>query len=237
MHNFYGYKKGDYVFLDKEELPHAIKSLRLRIGDIIRVFDGVGNIYTGNVDDLSRKQIRISSPEIKTNIGLVNGHLHIAIAPTKNIDRWNFFLEKATEIGVHEITPILTSHSERKFLNHDRSERIIRSASLQSQKSIIPKLNELTQLDSLLNSKISCSKYIATCGDVQKDDFYSYLNQSRPFQVLILIGPEGDFTEEELHKANSKEFINVSLGIHRLRTETAGIYAATSFSQIIGDLK
>lgn len=236
MHNFYGFKKGNQVFLEKEEISHAIKSLRLGIGDAIRVFDGVGNIYIGNIDDLSRRQIRISNPETKTDVGLVNGHLHIAIAPTKNIDRWNFFLEKATEIGVHEITPILTSHSERKFLNHDRSERIIRSACLQSQKSVMPKLNELTQLSSLLNISADSDKYIATCGDVQKNDFFLSLKRSKPFQVLVLIGPEGDFTEEELRKANSKEFVNVSFGLHRLRTETAGIYAATSFSQIVGDI-
>jgi len=236
MHNFYGYKKGNHVFLNKEEISHAIKSLRLGIGDAIRVFDGFGNIYIGNIDDLSKKQIRISNPETKTDIGVVDGHLHIAISPTKNIDRWNFFLEKATEIGVHEITPILTSHSERKFLNHDRSEKIIRSACLQSQKSIIPKLNQLTQLSSLLKISSDCNKYIATCGDLQKNDFFSSLNQSKSFSILVLIGPEGDFTEEELRKANSKGFANVSFGLHRLRTETAGIYAATSFSQIIQNM-
>ncbi|MDG1881607.1 MAG: RsmE family RNA methyltransferase [Schleiferiaceae bacterium] len=236
MHNFYGFKEGNHVFLNKEEITHAIKSLRLGIGDAIQIFDGFGNIYIGDIDELSRKQIRISNPKTKTDIGIVEGHLHIGIAPTKSIDRWNFFLEKATEIGVHEITPILTSHSERKFLNHDRSEKIIRSACLQSQKSIIPKLNKLTPLSSLLNISSDCNKYIATCGDKQKNDFFSSLKQSNSFPILILIGPEGDFTEEELRKANSKKFVNVSFGLHRLRTETAGIYAATSFSQKNGNL-
>ncbi|CAI8270803.1 MAG: Ribosomal RNA small subunit methyltransferase E [Owenweeksia sp. TMED14] len=231
MHNFWGELKDNKVFLDQEEIPHAIKSLRLELGDLVRVFDGSGNTYTGSIDTLSRKSIRISDFTIDSDLGLVNGHLHMAMSPTKNIDRWNFFLEKAVEIGVHEITPVLSHRSERRFLNHDRSLRIIRSACLQSQKSSIPKLNESIGFKEFIDTFKLNFMTIATCHDSDKIDLNEVIRIRKSDEVLIAIGPEGDFTDEELQYALLKGYIHIGLGVHRLRTETAGIYAVSAFAQ------
>ena len=236
MHNFFGFINDDYAFLESDEINHAIKSLRLGIGEKIKVFDGVGKIFVGEIDLISKKEVRAVKIEIIENHGLVNGYLHIAISPTKSIDRWNFFLEKATEIGVHEITPIISSHSERKFISKKRSKKILKSACLQSEKSILPKINELTSLKNLIKNDYTYYKYIATCSSIDKLPLNDLIRYPDRAQSIILIGPEGDFSTSEVTSAIENGFKPVSLGDHRLRTETAGIYAATSFSQKYGNL-
>ena len=231
MHNFFGFINDDYAFLESDEINHAIKSLRLRIGEKIKVFDGVGKIFVGEIDLISKKEVRAVKIEIIENHGLVNGYLHIAISPTKSIDRWNFFLEKATEIGVHEITPIISSHSERKFISKKRSKKILKSACLQSEKSILPKINELTSLKNLIKNDYTYYKYIATCSSIDKLPLNDLIRYPDRTQSIILIGPEGDFSTSEVTSAIKNGFKPVSLGDHRLRTETAGIYVSATHAR------
>jgi 16S rRNA (uracil1498-N3)-methyltransferase len=231
MHNFFGFINDDYAFLESDEINHAIKSLRLGIGEKIKVFDGVGKIFVGEIDLISKKEVRAVKIEIIENHGLVNGYLHIAISPTKSIDRWNFFLEKATEIGVHEITPIISSHSERKFISKKRSKKILKSACLQSEKSILPKINELTSLKNLIKNDYAYYKYIATCSSIDKLSLNDLIRYPDRAQSIILIGPEGDFSTSEVTSAIKNGFEPVSLGEHRLRTETAGICVSATHAR------
>ena len=188
MHNFFGFINDDYAFLEPEEINHAIKSLRLGIGEKVKVFDGLGKIFIGEIDLISKKEVRAVKIEIIENHGRVNGYLHIAISPTKNIDRWNFFLEKATEIGVHEITPIISSHSERKFINQKRSKKILKSACLQSEKSILPKFNELTFFKNLIKNDYDYYKYIASCTSIDKLSLNDLIRYPDRTQSIVLIG-------------------------------------------------
>ncbi len=231
MHNFFGFISDDYAFLESDEINHAINSLRLGIGQKIKVFDGAGKIFIGEIDLISKKEVRAIKIEIIENHGLVNGYLHIAISPTKSIDRWNFFLEKATEIGVHEITPIISSHSERKFISQKRSKKILKSACLQSEKSILPKINELTYLKNLIKNDYAQNKYIASCSDIDKLSLNDLIRYPDRAQSIILIGPEGDFSTSEVTSAIENGFQPVSLGEHRLRTETAGIYVSATHAR------
>ena len=187
MHNFFGFINDDYAFLEPEEINHAIKSLRLGIGEKVKVFNGLGKIFIGKIDLISKKEVRAVKIEIIENHGLVNGYLHIAISPTKNIDRWNFFLEKATEIGVHEITPLISSHSERKFINQKRSKKILKSACLQSEKSILPKLNELTFYKKLIKTKIDCFIFVDDkCPDRSVTYLKSKIKKNKKVQYIFL---------------------------------------------------
>jgi 16S rRNA (uracil1498-N3)-methyltransferase len=148
---------------------------------------------------------------------------HIAIAPTKNIERLEWFLEKATEIGIKEITPVLCEHSERKIINMERLEKIIVSAMKQSLKTYIPVLNPLTRFTDFVSKPFNGQKFIAHCTEgIRSELIHSYVKQS---ESLILIGPEGDFSPKEIEFAKSNGFIEISLGKSRLRTETAGIVA------------
>jgi 16S rRNA (uracil1498-N3)-methyltransferase len=151
-----------------------------------------------------------------------NYHLHIAIAPTKNMDRFEWFLEKATEIGIDEITPIICSRSERKVIKTERCNRILLSAMKQSLKVHLPKLNEAISLNDFLKQDYEGAKYIAHCEDGEKKEL-KIVNKTEKY--LILIGPEGDFSPKEIDLALHNQFKAVSLGTSRLRTETAGIVA------------
>jgi 16S rRNA (uracil1498-N3)-methyltransferase len=164
--------------------------------------------------------------------GKRNHYLHLAVAPTKNTDRFEWFLEKATEIGVDEITPILCEHSERKVIKDDRLEKVVISAMKQSLKAYLPKLNPLTPLKDLLNAEFEGKKFIAHCYDLDKRELKNELTESSSH--LVLIGPEGDFSEEEIQLAITQQFIPVSLGESRLRTETAGVVACHTVNLLKG---
>ena len=151
-----------------------------------------------------------------------NYHLHIAIAPTKNMDRYEWFLEKATEIGIDEITPIICEHSERKVITTERCNRILLSAMKQSLKYHLPKLNEAITLKDFLKQDFEGNKYIAHCEEGNKTELRTEIKEER---TLILIGPEGDFSPTEIEMALQNQFKAVSLGTSRLRTETAGLVA------------
>ena len=214
---------GDEILLNETESKHAIRVLRLQNGNRVQVIDGTGGFYEAEITDANQKKCRLFVLKSQLEFGKKDFHLHIAIAPTKNIDRFEWFLEKATEIGIGEITPLLTSHSERKTINIERLEKILVSAMKQSLKAYLPKLNEITPIKHLIVNNKSKSKYIAYCDDIQKIHLKDAVIRGQ--DTLILIGPEGDFSPEEVNLAVENGFKVVSLGTARLRTETAGIVA------------
>jgi 16S rRNA (uracil1498-N3)-methyltransferase len=214
---------GSEIILDETESKHAIRVLRLQKGDQIQVVDGKGGFYLAEIADANPKKCRLTIVNSALDFGKRNFHLHIAIAPTKNIDRFEWFLEKATEIGIDEITPLLTSHSERKTINAERLEKILVSAMKQSLKAYLPQLHELTTFKELIINNKTENKFIAYCDEIQKIHLKDLATKGN--NTLILIGPEGDFSPEEIKLAIENGFKVVSLGESRLRTETAGIVA------------
>jgi 16S rRNA (uracil1498-N3)-methyltransferase len=209
--------------LSEEESQHAVKVLRMQTGDVMALVDGVGGYYKAQITNPHPKHCRFEIIETFSNFGKRDYKLHIAIAPTKNIERLEWFVEKATEIGIDEITPIICRFSERKIVKEERLEKIIVSATKQSIKAYFPKLNPLCAFDELFKNNQVSQKFIAHCYDDDKKLLQNEIKKSS--DVLILIGPEGDFSKEEVQKAISWGFVPVSLGNSRLRTETAGMVA------------
>jgi len=209
--------------LPEEESQHAVKVLRMQVGDTLTVVDGAGGFYKARITNPHPKHCAFEITETILEYGKRNYRLHIAIAPTKNIERLEWFIEKATEIGIDEITPIVCRFSERKVIKAERLEKIIVSAAKQSVKAYFPKLNPLCTLDELIKTCQASQKFIAHCYEEDKRLLQTEIQPSE--DVLILIGPEGDFSKEEVQKALSVGFIPVSLGNSRLRTETAGVVA------------
>ncbi len=216
------------IKLSEEESKHAIKVLRLKICDLVHLIDGEGGFYLAKLISDNSKSCQFSVIEKHENYHKMPYFLHIAIAPTKNIERLEWFLEKSTEIGISEITPLLCEHSERKIVKNDRLERVIVSAAKQSVKAFFPKLNSLQEFNLLVTSKFDGEKYIAHCN---KQDLPLLKNViSLKGKSLILIGPEGDFSPKEVSFALENGFKEISLGTSRLRTETAGIVACDTVS-------
>ncbi len=215
-----------YIF-DKIESKHISKVLRLKNGNLIYFTNGKGKLYKAKIIDDNHKKVKISIIEIEKIIKKTN-FLHIAIAPTKNISRFEWFLEKATEIGINEITPILCEHSERKNIKFERSEKIIISAMKQSLKLFLPKLNNMIKFEDFILKKSDNLKFISHCKNQKKISLKNAPKNKKKF--LILIGAEGDFSHKEIKMAEENNFKSVSLGESRLRTETAGIVACHIFN-------
>jgi len=210
---------------DKEESKHIIKVLRKKDGDILHVTNGLGLLFETEITLASDSKCTVEIISIeKTDTPKYK--LHLAVAPTKMNDRYEWFLEKATEIGIHEITPIFCDRSERKVINIDRFEKIILSAMKQCNQMYLPKLNPAISLKEFLKNKITGSKLIAHCEETNKKSLKSVLNPNTDYTILI--GPEGDFSSKEIELALENNFIPVSLGETRLRTETAAIVACHS---------
>ena len=205
-----------------EESRHISKVLRKKTGDAITVTNGKGLEWKGEItmldtrNTLATKTATIFHKKAKSN-------LHIAIAPTKSNDRIEWFLEKATEIGITHITLILCNHSERRNIKSERFEKILIGALKQSNQFHLPKLNSLTYFSDFVSSNSADNKFIAHCREGNKSNLSSYNTLSK--NVLILIGPEGDFSREEVELAMENDFLPIALGSQRLRTETAGIVA------------
>ncbi|WP_423127446.1 16S rRNA (uracil(1498)-N(3))-methyltransferase [Gaoshiqia sp. Z1-71] len=224
MHLFYTPDIRNQTYcLDETESKHAVRVLRLNQGDLINLVDGKGNFYEARITDANPKRCRIEVTKQAGEFGKRTHYLHMAVAPTKNIDRFEWFLEKATEIGIDEITPVLCDRSERKTVNEDRLEKVIISAMKQSLKAYLPKLNPLTPLNGLLKAEFKGKKFIAHCYDQNKNELRTEITGSS--SNLILIGPEGDFSEDEVTQAIGQNFLPVNLGNSRLRTETAALVA------------
>jgi 16S rRNA (uracil1498-N3)-methyltransferase len=219
--------------LSEDESKHIIRVLRKKIGEKVHFTDGNGYIYHCTIleDHPKRCSIEILSKEPGDDNR--NYEIHIALAPTKNIDRTEFFLEKSTEIGIDYITPITTFHSERRDVKHDRLNKVLISAMKQSLKSHLPTLHEISDFKSFIEKGFIGDKFIAF---IDKDITLELSKAYKPGNdVLILIGPEGDFSNEEVILAKDNGFTPVSLGKSRLRTETAGIVACNTIS-IINDI-
>jgi len=224
MHLFYTPDLKDNIYsLNETESKHCIRVLRLNIDDQIQLIDGKGGFYTAKIIDPNPKKCSVEIIEKKQEFGKRNHYLHIAIAPTKNIDRFEWFLEKATEIGIDEITPIICEHSERKIIKPERLEKVIISAVKQSIKAYKPILNDLTSYSDFLRQNETKSKFIAHCEDNNK----VFLKEAYKIKdnATILIGPEGDFSPHEIEQAIKNNYKEISLGESRLRTETAGVVA------------
>lgn len=218
------------LVLPEEESQHAVKVLRLKVDDEIVIVDGVGGFYKAKINLPHPKRCGFEIVESQTDFGKRNYKLHIAIAPTKNIERLEWFIEKATEIGIDEITPIICRFSERKIVKEERLEKIIVSAAKQSIKAYFPKLNPTCTFDDLMKNHEADQKFIAHCYEDSKRLLQR--EKLKSSNVLILIGPEGDFSKDEVEKAISNGFVPVSLGESRLRTETAGLVACCTVAII-----
>lgn len=219
MHLFYQPElQNGLLELSQEETRHAVRVLRLQEGDAIEVSDGKGVRAKAAITEISKRSCLFQI--IEQTEELLPILPKIAIAPTKSIDRFEWFLEKAVEIGVREICPILCSNSERRIIKQDRSEKVLLAAMKQSQRNWLPKLHDLTSYSDFL-AKADEPLLLAHCRDGMKTQLSSKLNSDS----WIMIGPEGDFTMEEIELAQSKKAIEIDLGKSRLRTETAAVFA------------
>ena len=213
--------------LPTDEATHALRVLRLKQGDEMFLMDGVGSIYRANVTMTDNKHCWYEIVEEWTKDKDWSSYIHLAIAPTKMMERMEWLAEKATEIGFDELSFLNCKFSERKNLRVDRVEKIVVSAMKQSRKPQKPVVNELCMFDDFINCHTEGHRYIAHCyNEVDRNDFFdelSALDDDEP--VTVLVGPEGDFSIDEVRRAVDAGYVSISLGRSRLRTETAGLSA------------
>ncbi|WP_400073620.1 16S rRNA (uracil(1498)-N(3))-methyltransferase [Zobellia russellii] len=213
----------------QEESRHIVKVLRKKEGDLLHITNGKGYIFKSEI--LLADQKRCKAQIVATQKKHPKVHwLHMVVAPTKNNDRLEWFLEKATEIGVSEITPIFCDRSERKVIKKERLEKVIQSAMKQSLRAYLPKLNDAISYKDFMAKELNGLLFIAHCEEEEKVDLKRRVAPDK--DVTILIGPEGDFSQNEIEMAYEKGFLPVSLGEYRLRTETAAIVACTTVNMI-----
>ena len=216
------------VKINKDEQAHILKVLRMKSGEEIFLTDGKGNVAQGNLV-LEGKKANLEVLNIKENLPDFSPKLHIAIAPTKNLDRIEFFVEKATEMGISEITFLQTEKTERKHLSIEKIQKKAVAASKQSLRFHFPIINELVKLSDFLQNVDSSKTFVAHCNENLERINLDILGQSRNDKndsLTFLIGPEGDFSDKEIELLATKNIMAVSLGDQRLRTETAGIFVA-----------
>ena len=216
--------------LSPDESNHCVRVLRHKQGDTISVMNGKGAICTAEIVEANPKKCVLHIKETITTEPRPFS-IHIAVAPTKNIDRFEWFLEKATEIGIDEITPILCEHSERKVIKTERLEKVLVAAAKQSLKAFMPKLNEAKSFkDFITSANKPANCFIAHCEEAPKELLKKAYTPNT--DALILIGPEGDFSGEEIKKAQENGCFAISLGKERLRTETAALMACATINLI-----
>ncbi|MFA8451489.1 MAG: 16S rRNA (uracil(1498)-N(3))-methyltransferase [Bacteroidales bacterium] len=222
---------GDFYTLNEEESKHCFRVLRLREGDDICLTDGRGTLFYARITEAHPKHCSVEVVDRKTDYEKRNYLISIAVAPTKSNDRMEWFLEKATEIGVDNIYPVLCKHSERKQIKLERFNKVVTSAVKQSLKAYHPNISELERFEDFVSRDFSGDKFIAYCDDwVERKSLKSVYKPGN--DAVILIGPEGDFRREEVEIAMEKGFIPVTLGNSRLRTETAAVVACHSINFI-----
>ncbi|MBQ0080991.1 MAG: 16S rRNA (uracil(1498)-N(3))-methyltransferase [Alistipes sp.] len=221
--------------LSPEEARHALLVLRMRVGDFLYLTDGVGHLCEAVIMDASPKKCLLKKKCV-TFYKPLDYELTMCIAPTKNIDRFEWFLEKATEIGISRIIPILCEHSERRTINLERERKVILSAVKQSLKMYVPTLEDMTPFRTIVENASSKDCFIAHCenSDNQKEYFASIVKAAT--KTIVMIGPEGDFSHDEILFATKRGFKEISLGEQRFRTETAAI-VATDIVSIVNTLK
>ena len=215
----------NYTF-DKEESNHIVKVLRKKNGDNLMVTNGKGYLFNTviNTDNDRKCSVTIVDYDFKEP---ENFHIHLAVAPTKMNERFEWFLEKATEIGIHEITPIICDHSERKQIKLERFEKIVQAAMKQSLHRYMPILHDAVSFKAFIQQENNSHKYIAHCEETEKTLLKNAIPKGASYTLLI--GPEGDFSSSEIDSALKANFKPVSLGNTRLRTETAAVVATHSF--------
>ncbi len=220
--------EGGICRLDQDESGHCIKVLRHRAGDEISVIDGCGTLYTCRITSDSHKGVEAMVISQEESWGAHPYRLNMAVCPTKNNDRFEWFAEKACEIGFDELSPIIGEHSERRILKTQRVEKILVSAAKQSLKAAVPTVNEPVSVKDFIKAHASDNalKMIAYCFEdesVPRRSIKEVLDESDCRDIIIMIGPEGDFSESEARLALDSGFIPVHLGASRLRTETAAL--------------
>jgi 16S rRNA (uracil1498-N3)-methyltransferase len=229
MHLFYtpGIAGLNHV-LSEAESTHCTRVLRLAEGHIVHLADGHGTLYTARITAANPKACAVEIISKEADYKRHPYKLHLAVAPTKNMERFEWLLEKITEIGIDEITPLLCEHSERRVLKRERMEKILVAAMKQSLKAQLPLLHDMTPAAEFVKQDFSAKKLIAHCAPGEKTALPKALRGCR--DALILIGPEGDFSSEEIAAALQHGFEAVTLGDTRLRVETAGIFAVAAGS-------
>ena len=223
MHTFYTPNIMASAELPEEEAAHCLRVLRLTVGDEILLTDGKGFFYKAQIDGIAGKRCYVKIVETIEQVPLWKGHLHLAMAPTKNIDRTEWLAEKATEIGFDELTFLDCRFSERKVVKNERIEKIVVSAVKQSLKARKPQVNEMIGFTRFIRQNFPGQKFIAHCYEGDKPLLQDVLDADA--DALVMIGPEGDFSPEEVRQAEEAGFQAVSLGRSRLRTETAALVA------------
>ncbi|MDH6311735.1 16S rRNA (uracil1498-N3)-methyltransferase [Parabacteroides sp. PFB2-10] len=216
--------------LPAEEAGHLLRVLRAQIGDKLHITDGKGSFYNAKISDIQGKRCYVEVQEVTRPTPFSPVRLHIAVAPTKNMDRIEWFMEKSTEIGIDRVTCLLCRHSERKEIKTERLYKIAVSAMKQSQKAWMPEIVGMTPFKAFVEQPWEGLKFIAHC----EEDDKTILKQACPpgENALILIGPEGDFSPEEIALALQNGFRPISLGESRLRTETAALVACHTIQLI-----
>ena len=217
------HREPDTFTLSEETSKHVIQVLRMKAGEHLQLTNGKGYLMKAEITDDNRKKCivrKVSAEQIRQ----AEKKITIAISPLKNTSRFEWFLEKATEMGVSEIIPLLCQRTEKQHHRIDRLNNILVSAMLQSKQSWLPLLHEPTRFESVIRLYSSVQKLIAHCED--DDNKKQLAGLKKENSVIILIGPEGDFTPEEVSFAKDSHFVPVALGDTRLRTETAGVFAA-----------
>jgi len=229
MHIFYTPNiSGKNYTLDETESKHCVRVLRLAKGDEITLVDGRGGLFQAEIENPNPKRCLVKVIQEQLDFGKRNFNVHVAIAPTKNIERIEWFLEKSTEIGINRVTPLLCRYSERKEIKNERLEKVMVSAMKQSLKAYLPQLDELTKFSDFIRQPFEGQKFIAHCEEQHRELLKNAVKSGKNY--LILIGPEGDFSSEEIELALKSGFQPVSLGESRLRTETAGVVACHTFN-------
>ena len=219
---------GNLYSLDETESRHIVKVLRMKRGTNVRLIDGKGNLYEGIIDNADQKRCIIEISGVMRNFEKRNYYLHIALSPLKNSERFEWFIEKSVEIGVDEITPLICQHTEKQGIKTERVNNLIISAMKQSLKANKTILNEPVHFSDFIEKHYEGTLMIAHCNENLKRDKISAV-YSKNENATIIIGPEGDFSKDEIVSATIENFLPVHLGSSRLRSETAGIAACYSF--------
>jgi 16S rRNA (uracil1498-N3)-methyltransferase len=235
MHIFFEEKlHSEFVILSREESQHCARVLRLRAGEEVMITDGMGNYCRARLTGVNPENTMaaVISREYRSKRPF---DIHLAVAPTKNIDRFEWFLEKATECGIEQITPLICEHSERTVVKTERLQKIVLAAMKQSQQYWLPRLHEPVKFSTFLRNDIEpdAKVFIAHCAEGEKQSLLQVCPAGK--SVLILIGPEGDFSPKELKMASEMGIGAISLGENRLRTETAALVACLALNFINGN--
>ncbi len=221
--------RSNLAYFDDTESRHLTQVLRRKAGDSVHFTDGQGHLFSGEIIEVGKRTCVVAIKQTTTNFEARPFRLHMAIAPTKNMDRFEWFLEKATEIGIDEITPLICKRSERTVVKTERLKGVLASAMKQSLKAYLPIINEAIDFQQFMKHPFTEEqKFIAYCNDTERHPLSKIYE--KPKNCVILIGPEGDFTEAEVAMAFKRNFVGASLGNSRLRTETAGVVACHTVS-------